>query len=119
MAGLDDLFDAWDKETGGGRDADEARRICDQYIAEHKRDFADLEAKLAELDGQDVQDVIIPTFVKMVEYRRNAARLFRENGMESEANACDDDKLRIDVWIMHKFEPQRIGGTGHAKVRFS
>jgi hypothetical protein len=114
MSNLDELFDAWDKDTGGGRDAARARQICDEYVAKHSEDFADLLA-LETPDKTDEQ--VKDELVAMVDGRREAAAVFRSAGMEYEAQQCDADKLRIDVWIMHRVEPQNIGGAVQAKLR--
>lgn len=119
MNKLEELFDLWDKDTGDGRDAAGARAVCTDHVSANPTDFAELEAHHDELvaAGADLTDDIIPEFVKLIDQRRQAALIFREHGMEDEARACDDDKLRIDTWIMHKFDPQEIGGTYTASVR--
>lgn len=115
---LDALFDAWDKTTGDGRDAERARQICDTHVTANPDQFNDLEARLEELkaEGKDNTE-IIADFVEMIDGRREAANIFRDSGMEAQARQCDDDKLRIDVWLMHRFDPQNIGGEYHATLR--
>ncbi len=102
---LDELFDAWDKETGDGRDHARAVEISDAYVADNASDFAGL------------RELTIEECVALVDVQREAAAKFREAGMENLAVLCDSEKLRIDVWLLHAFEPQNIGGVYKATLR--
>lgn len=111
--GLQALFDAWDKDTGGGRDGARARQICHDYVAANPDKFADLQALEAGKTPDEIRDAL----VSIVDDRREAARIFREHGMDEQARTADDDKLRVDVWIMHRIDPQNIGGEFASTVR--
>jgi hypothetical protein len=88
---LQAIQDAWDKEVGGGRDETKARTLADKYVKAHPDEFA----SFADMD--------VHQCVKAVD-------VFREAGME-------EDKRRVDTWILHRFDPQQIGGPAEATVR--
>lgn len=88
---LGDIRDAWDRETGGGRDEDVARQRADDYVADNPDEFKEL-AKL------DIEQLV------------NAVDVFRAAGLEN-------DQWRVEAWLLHHFEPQSIGGTYQATVR--
>lgn len=87
---LADIKDAWDKNTGGGRD-EYARVLADEYVAANPGYFESLK----ELD--------LPAVVKTVE-------VFRDAGLENEY-------WRAITWHLHKYAPQNIGGTVEAPLR--
>ena len=91
MSDLDAIRDAWDKETGDGRDEESARALADEYVAEHPEEFAELENLTLE---QCVQ----------------AIDAFRAAGL-------DKSVWRIETWLLHRYEPQNIGGTYAPQVR--
>lgn len=113
MTDLNDLFDAWDKTTGDGRDAERARQICHDYIAEHPEDFAEFDALIGTMTNEE----LVTHMVGLVDKARYLAWHFREAGMEEEARTADDHKLRVDVWIMSRIDPQNIGGAAQITVR--
>lgn len=88
---LDAIRDAWDKDTGKGRDAAKARELADAYVAAHPDQFTELATMSLE---QCVQ----------------AVDVFRAAGMA-------DSQWRAEAWLLHHFEPQTIGGPVDAKVR--
>lgn len=88
-AELEAIKAAWDKATG--RNDAETRALCDAYVEAHPDEFVDL------------LDKPLPTVVE-------ALSLFREAGMETEMWRCE-------VWQLHHWEPQNIGGTYEAQVR--
>ena len=88
---LEAIKDAWDKNTGYGRDEAGTRAMCDAYVADHPDQFTSLEAMSLE------QCV-------------TALSTFRAAGMEEE-------QWRVEVWLLHHFEPQNIGGPMQARVR--
>lgn len=111
---LNDLFDAWDKSTGDGRDADRARQICHDYIAAHPEDFAEFDALFdQDLSPEEIRD----SMVYLVDVAREMVPKWREAGMEAEARKLEDHKLLVDVWIMSRIDPQNIGGEAHITVR--
>ena len=85
------IADAMDKTTGDGRDHAKAVDLADKYVAKHPDEFKEMEALTLE---QCVQEV---------EHYRNVGR-------------ADKEQL-FEIWLLHKFEPQNIGGTAQPKVR--
>lgn len=102
---LDELFDVWDKDTGSGRDHTRAVEISDEYVSNNATDFDSL------------RDLSIEECVALIDVQREAAFKFREAGMDNLAVLCDAEKLKIDVWLLHAFEPQNIGGQYRATLR--
>lgn len=88
---LQKIYDAWDKESGDGRDETKARQLADAYVDKHPELFASLREKT------------IHECVKAVE-------VFRDAGMV-------DEQWRVEAWILHHFNPQDIGGPASATVR--
>jgi len=85
------IKDAWDADTGEGRDEELVREMADAYVASSPGEFAGFE-------GMDEKQLV------------KALEVFRDAGLE-------EDEFRVQVWIWHYFEPQDIGGTYRAKVR--
>lgn len=90
-AAFEEIKDAWDSQTGEGRDEDLVREMSDAYVNAHPDEFTSYE-------GLDEKALV------------KALEVFREAGLE-------EDEFRVQVWIWHYFEPQEIGGTYRAKVR--
>jgi hypothetical protein len=90
-AGLEAIKDAWDKNTGNGRDEDGTRAMCDAYVEAHPDQFTTL------------RDMSLEDCVK-------AVGVFRAAGMA-------EDQWKVEVWLLHHFEPQQIGGPIQAQVR--
>lgn len=89
---LEAIRDAWDKTTGDGRD-EVARELADAYVADHEDQFASL------------RDMSLEQCVQALD-------VFRAAGMEEE-------QWRVEAWLLHRFEPQNIGGAAEAKVRLT
>lgn len=85
------IKDAWDTETGNGRDMPLAQSLSDAYVA----------ANTGYYDG--FSDMDLPSLV-------GALETFRAAGMEN-------DEWSVQVWIWHKFEPQNIGGLYQPQIR--
>lgn len=85
------IKDAMDKKTGDGRDHAKAVELADKYVAKHPDDFKEMEGLTIE---QCVQEV---------EHYRNVGR--------------EDKEQLFEIWLLHHFEPQNIGGTAEPKVR--
>lgn len=85
------IREAWDKESGEGRDEGQARKLADDYVKKNSSEF----------DG--LRELSLEQLVKAVE-------VFREAGLV-------DDQWRVEAWLLHRFEPQTIGGSYEAKVR--
>ena len=85
------IKDAMDKKTGDGRDHDKAIALADKYVKAHPEEFAEM------------QNLTLEQCVKNVE-------TFRETGQ-------DDWEMRFEVWLLHHFEPQNIGGAAEPTVR--
>jgi hypothetical protein len=90
-ADLEAIKDAWSKETGGGREEERTRAMCDAYVAAHPELFAAMELYSIE------------ECVEMVS-------MFRSRGNE-------EMQWNYEVWLLHHFEPQNIGGVAQARVR--
>lgn len=101
---LTTLLEVWDTEDDdGGRDTDTARRLADQYVANNPTQFTHME------------DWSLETCVASVEAFRAAGDLFRERGLDDQA--VDASKLLVDVWLLHHFQPQQIGGSAAPMIR--
>ena len=90
-ADLEAIKDAWDKETGGGREETRTREMCDRYVKAHPEQFT-------KLAGMTLEELV------------QSVSVFRQAGWEEE-------QWLIEVWLLHHFEPQNIGGTVTARVR--
>lgn len=88
---LQAIRDAMDKKTGDGRDADKARELADQYVADHPDQF------------EQMADLTLKQCVQAVATFRNANMV--------------DDQWRAEAWILHRFEKQHIGGAASPQVR--
>lgn len=88
---LTEIPDAWDKETGEGRDEELTRSLADAYVTENPAEFAELEAL-------SLEDLV------------KAVDVFRAAGLT-------DSQLRVEAWIFHSYKPQNIGGTYSAELR--
>lgn len=93
------IRDAWSKDSGKGRDEELARKLADSYVKAHSDEFS----KLSELE--------IDQCVQLVD-------LFRE-GAEKGLPDMEDSLLHVETWLLHKYEPQDIGGPVKAKVRIT
>lgn len=72
-------------------DVDEARRLADEFVAENPGYYSDYA-------GKSVHELV------------EAVDLLRSAGMEEE-------HWRVEAWLLHRFEPQNIGGPVEAIVR--
>lgn len=80
---------AWTNPAG--RDDNAVRAMCDAYVTANPAEFAEF-ASMA-----------ISACVTAVE-------TFRAAGME-------ESQWRVEVWLLHRFEAQSIGGEYQAQVR--
>lgn len=90
-AELEAIKDSWDKNTGDGRDEDGTRALCDAYVEAHPEQFT-------ELANMSLEECV------------QALSVFRAAGME-------ESQWKVEVWLLHRFEPQTIGGVARATVR--
>jgi hypothetical protein len=74
-----------------GRDDNAVRAMCDDYVTAHPDEFAEF------------AEMAISACVTAVE-------TFRAAGME-------EAQWRVEVWLLHRFEPQSIGGEYQAQIR--
>lgn len=88
---LEAIADAWNKNTGDGRDRETTVALCDAYVAAHPETYSGLE----KFD--------LPTIVQLLSSRRAAGD--------------EEGAWEIEVWQLHHFEPQNIGGSYEATVR--
>lgn len=85
---LQAIKDAWDAEP---RNETLARSLSDTYVLDHPTEFTGY-------DGMSVQALC------------EAIDTFRLAGMP-------EDVQRIETWLLHKYEPQNIGGTYQPQLR--
>lgn len=90
-AELEAIKDAWSKETGSGREEELTRKLADEYVQAHPEKFVEYEEK-------SLEDCV------------TALSAFRNAGMESL-------QWEAEIWLLHHFEPQIIGGPMRAQVR--
>lgn len=90
-AELEAIKDAWDKQTGDGRDDAGTRALCDKYVAAHPDVFA----------GLDKFD--IPTLVQLLSNYRDAGK--------------EEEQWNVEVWLLHRYAAQNIGGAYEAQIR--
>jgi hypothetical protein len=88
---LEAIRDAMNPDSGAGQDIDTAHQLADKYVTDHPDVFASL------------TDMTLEECVKAVE-------AFRDNNME-------DNQHQIETWLLHKWEPQNIGGTANPTLR--
>ncbi len=90
-AELEAIKFAWDKNTGNGREEEGTRAMCDAYVEAHPERFT-------ELANMSLDECV------------QALSVFRAAGMEQ-------SQWEVEVWLLHRFEPQTIGGPIQAQVR--
>lgn len=90
-AELEAIKDAWDKNTGNGREEVLTREMCDAYVAAHPERFT------------DYHDLTLEEIVETI-------GVFRRVGFE-------ERQWEAEVWQLHRFEPQNIGGVAKVVVR--
>lgn len=88
---LEAIKDAWSKTTGDGRDRGTTVKLCDAYVAAHPELFAGLDK------------IDLPILVQLLSSRRDAGD--------------DEGAWNIEAFLIHRFEPQQIGGEYKATVR--
>ena len=89
-AELQAIKDVWDAVP---RDATLARTMSDDYVTTNPSEFTGFEDK-------------------NIEQLCSAIDTFREAGM-------DEEVQRMEVWLLHRFEPQNIGGTYQPQIRIA
>jgi hypothetical protein len=89
-ADLEAIKDAWDKNTGDGRD-EGARDLAKEYVLAHPELFAGLE----HFD--------VPTLVQLLSSRREAGD--------------EEGTWNIEAWLLACVPPQNIGGTYKAEIK--
>ena len=89
-AELQAIKDVWDAVP---RDATLARTMSDDYVTTNPSEFTGFEAKT-------------------IEQLCGAIDTFREAGM-------DEEVQRMEVWLLHRFESQNIGGTYQPQIRIA
>lgn len=94
---LEAIRNAWDKEVGDGRDEELARRLADEFVAENPDLYTDYKGRVLE----DVEGVT--GLVSAVDVLRQAGML--------------EEQWRVEAWLLHRFNPQDIGGSVSATVR--
>jgi hypothetical protein len=88
---LEAIHDAMDKASGDGRDHAQAVALADKYVAAHPDEFNEMQAMTIEACVQAVE-------------------VFRAANMT-------ESEQRMEVWLLHKFEPQNVGGPAQPQVR--
>jgi hypothetical protein len=85
------IKDAVDAEVGDGADFDSARSLADAYVQANPDEFKEL------------ADKGIPELVRAVDALR--------------AGGLEESQWRVEAWLLHRFEPQNIGGASQPTVR--
>lgn len=79
------------KDAVEGGDIDGARNLSDSFVSANTDLFAEMATK-------NVDELVV------------AIDVFRAAGME-------DNQWQVEAWLLHHYEPQKIGGTTDATVR--
>lgn len=82
------------KEAVASGEIDTARTLSDQYVSANPDAFSGWEAK--EVDGEQGLVAAVDTY--------------RATGME-------DDQWKVEAWLLHRFNPQNIGGAAIVTIR--
>ncbi len=88
---LEAIKDAWDKNTGKGREEKATRELCDAYVKAHPEQFT-------ELERLSLEECV------------TSLSVFRAAGMV-------ESQWRVEAWLLHRFEPQQIGGEAKVIIR--
>ncbi len=102
-ASLKAIKDGWEKRDARGTrsstgkadlaDDDKVRSLADKHVKANAKDYAGWE------------NLSLETLVKTVDEAREVG---------------DEEKLwKVEAYLLHKFEPQNIGGTYEPKLRIS
>lgn len=105
-AELEAIKDAWAKDTGNGREEDGTRALCDAYVAAHPEQFTELANMTLE---QCVQSV---SLFRQASFDPTQTMAFKQMGVDPE-----ESQWKVEVWLLHNFEPQNIGGPLQARIR--
>lgn len=105
---LDEIFAAWDKDDGDGRDDVLTRRLSDQYVAENPDRFAKLRTFG---EGRQAQDRVI-----------KALEVFKAGSLSGDPEVPDSldfivECLECQVWLWHAFPPDNVGGQADIVMR--
>lgn len=87
------IAEAMDKTSEGGRNELLARALADDYVEANPGLFT-------ELESMSIHELV------------HAVEVFRDAGMV-------DEQWRVETWLLHRFNPQDIGGPASATVRIS
>lgn len=109
---LEAFKDARDKRTGEGRDELESRKMADVYVQQHPEKFENLKELSTFVPTEQFPTCPscridsgehVCTIVKTLE-------VFRSAGFEDQYWECE-------IWLLHHFEPQQIGGPMRVQIR--
>lgn len=89
---LEQIKEAWDN-ANGTRDEPLARELSDEFVKENPTLFDEIRTKPMEVLCDDIT-------------------VFRNAGMEEQV-------WMIEAWLLHRYEPQQIGGNYQPQVRIS
>ena len=110
---LEAIKNAWDKQTGSGREEDLTRKLADEYVQANPEKFTNLLA-LSTFESTDevskCPDCGIESGIKHPCGVVRSLSVFRSAGFEESQWECE-------IWLLHHFEPQIIGGPVRAQVR--
>lgn len=107
---LEAIRDAWDKNTGDGRDDSRTRELVDAYVEDNPEKFlalqnVTLEQCVSAIDlFRDDPDNSFTPVLKVA--------LFGDSDVDLET--C---QWLVEVWLLHKWDPQNIGGVAAPTVR--
>lgn len=104
-AELEAIKDAWDKNTGNGRD-ENARAMADAYVAAHPELFATLANMTLEECVQSLSA-----------FRQAAMNPAEMLALKQLGIDPEESQWNVEAWLLHRFEPQNIGGPAQVRVR--
>lgn len=105
---LNEIFAAWDKDDGGGRDDALTRSLSDKYVEQNPERFAKLRTFG---EGRQAQDRVI-----------KALEVFKAGSISDDPEVPDSldfivECLECQVWLWHAFPPDNVGGQVDIQMR--
>lgn len=95
---LEKIADAWNKNTGDGRD-EKARDLAKAYVNAHPETYAGLEGYVSSLP----EDQRVPVLVATLSQKRDAGD--------------EEGAWEVEAWLLACVPPQNIGGAYAAEIQ--